>query len=734
MNAVTPRATAARGGGRWLVTRTRRPDAVADLYCFVHAGGSPGEYVRFGDDLPDLQVYGVQLPGRAARRAEPAVTGMAELVDAVVGALDPARPFAFLGHSLGGLVAFEVTRALRTRGRELPSRLFLSSSPPPPHTRGEPLVHTLPDDELLREIERRWGELPAQVHTDATLRAMALDVFRADIQLFETYAYEEQPPLDIPVHVFAGDQERDTLHVENWSAQTTGPFHATHLPGGHFYFREPIQRGQLLARVRGAMPYAVRTPRPARAAGPTQPLDSVRAAQAPGSAARPATPAQQVRPAASPAGPASATPAGGPFPVTTLGRAGTHHLVTLAASSPRGLDEAAERVRAHLAGRGPAPSLRTGDDGALPYRRFAVGETRQALADALGRSAGPGEPVAREPRVALLFPGQGTQYARMGLRLARDLPLFGAELDACLDLLAKDSGLDLRIALEAAAGDALRDTGVTQPALFALEYALARTWQRLGVRPTAMIGHSLGEYVAATLAGVMSLPAALRFVALRARLMRQAPTGAMLSVPLPEDRLAPYLELGADLATVNAPNSCVLAGTEETIARTQDLLTAEGTPGQRLRVSHAFHSRLMDGCVDELREAAARIGLRPPTERFVSGVTGDWITAAEATDPDYWARHLRRTVRFSDAVGTLLADAPDMVLEAGPGPSLTSLVKRRPDLPAHTTALSSLPHPGGRTPETAGLLTTLGTLWAAGTPVDRSALSDARGTVVPLAA
>ncbi|MFI0907260.1 acyltransferase domain-containing protein [Streptomyces sioyaensis] len=693
MNAGTPRATAARGGGRWLVTRTRRPDAVADLYCFVHAGGSPGEYVRFGDELPELQVYGVQLPGRAARRAEPAVTGMPELVDAVVEALDPQRPFAFLGHSLGGLVAFEVTRALRDRGRELPRRLYLSSSPPPPHTRGRTVVHTLPDEELLAEIERRWGELPAQVHTDATLREMVLEVFRADLGLFETYRYAPGPPLEIPVSVFAGDQERTALHVENWQAHTTGPFDVTHLPGGHFYFRDPQQRRELLARIRESM------------------------AAPPGAAVT-----------------AGAT-AAAPEAVTVLGRAGGYHVLTLAAGTPQALDEATGRIRDHLAGAGPAPAPGAGaeESAVLPYRRFAIGETHQALVRALAKPAAPA-PKADGPRIAFVFPGQGSQYARMGLRLAQDLPLFGAELDACLTLLEKESGHDLRPVLAAAAGDGLQQTGAAQPALFVLEYALARTWQRLGVRPAAMIGHSLGEYVAATLAGVMPLREALGFVALRARLMQRAPTGAMLAVPLPEERLAPYLERGADLATVNAPASCVLAGTEETIARVEDMLTAAGTPGRRLRVSHAFHSRLMDGCVDELRAAAARIGLRPPTERFVSGVTGTWITADQATDPDYWARHLRQPVRFSDAVGTVLAEAPDVVLETGPGPALTSLVKRRPDLPPHTVALSSLPHPGGRTPEPAGLLATLGGLWQAGARVDWQALCEQHVPVVPLAA
>ncbi|MGW5605377.1 acyltransferase domain-containing protein [Streptomyces sp. NPDC003753] len=682
MNAGTPR-------GRWLVTRTRRPDAVADLYCFAHAGGSPGEYVRFGDELPELEVHGIQLPGRAARHAEPPVTGMPELVDAVVAVLEPQRPFAFFGHSLGGLVAFEVTRALRRLGRPLPTRLLLSSSPPPPHPRAATTVHTLPDDELLAEVERRWGALPAQVHEDAALRAMVLGTFRADLRIFETYPFEPGPPLQIPLTVFAGEQERETLRVENWREHTEGPFETVHLPGGHFYFRAPDQRHRLLARIRGLL---------------------------------------------------VEEPSGGTVHV----RAGAHRVVAVTAPVPpyrafavgetdedlaKALQREREKARHELrqaAGQAVTGGVPTGPGGAPAARRGAP----------TGPGAAPQRPDGRPPAIAFVFPGQGSQYGRMGLALAHDLPLFRAELDRCLDLLHSAAGMDLRPVLQDATGAGLRQTEAAQPALFALEYALARTLIALGVRPAAMIGHSLGEYVAATLAGVMELPDALRFVALRARLMQQAPPGAMLAVPLPEHALAPCLTEGTDLATVNAPDSCVLAGTEEAIARVEERLAGAGTPGRRLRVSHAFHSRMMDGCVDRLREAAAGIGLRPPAERFVSGVTGAWITAEQATDPDYWARHLRQTVRFSDAVATLLADAPGVLLETGPGPALTGLVKRRSDLPPGTTALSSLPHPGARTPETAGLLTTLGTLWTAGAPVDWAALGAVPGDrpTIPLAA
>ncbi|RAJ43055.1 thioesterase superfamily protein [Kitasatospora sp. SolWspMP-SS2h] len=597
MEKTSRRAGPARGG-RWIVTRRPRPDAAADLFCFTHAGGSPGEYLRFEEELPEIQVSGIQLPGRGSRLGEPPLTSMDSVVGAVLDVLRPERPFALFGHSLGGLVAFEVARALRDAGRELPRRLFLSSSAPPPLDRGGQPVHTLDDDALLAEVERRWGGLPAQVRADPRLLRMALGTIRADITVYETYRYRPGPLLDVPVTAFVGDLERDALQVSGWSAHTSRAFELSCLAGGHFPFRDAGQRHLMLRRIRQAVAVPDAAPAPA-----------------------PAT----------------------PVPV------------------PRNNGE--------------------------------------------------------RPRVAFVLPGQGSQYARMGVALRQELPVFAEEFDHGLEVLREVGGPDLRAVPADPDGEdaeALRQTVVAQPAVFLLEYALARTWQRLGVEPVALIGHSLGEYVAATLAGVMPLPEALEFVCLRARLMQEAPTGVMLAVPLPEDGLAPFLELGADLAAVNAPSSCVLAGTERDIVRIEARLTAAGTPGRRLPVSHAFHSRLMEGCVDRLRAAAARLTLRPPTREFLSCVTGRWITAQEATDPDYWARHLRQTVRFSDAVGTLLASSPDVLLECGPGRSLTGLLKRRPGLPANLLVVSSLPHPGGRLSEPAGLLSTLGELREAG--------------------
>ncbi|MFI6704135.1 thioesterase II family protein [Streptomyces sp. NPDC050509] len=261
MEATEPKtgAPGAAPGAPWLIRRERRPDAPADLYCFTHAGGSPGEYVRWSDHLPGAQVWAVQLPGRASRRAEPPFTRMRPLVDALVGAVTFERPFAFFGHSLGALVAFEVARTLRDLGRRQPERLFLSSCPPPPHPVpvNRTPMHTLPDAELLAETERRWGALPDAVRSHPELLSLVLTYTRSDVAVFETYEYVPGEPLDLPVTVFAGTEERDAFRFEDWRTHTRGPVDLQFLPGGHFYLR--AEQRELLRRVSEAMPGAAPT-------------------------------------------------------------------------------------------------------------------------------------------------------------------------------------------------------------------------------------------------------------------------------------------------------------------------------------------------------------------------------------------------------------------------------------------------------------------------------------------
>lgn len=247
---MTGAAAPARSRPRWLVSRPGPPGAVADLYCFPHAGGSPGEYARWGDDLPDVRLRALQLPGRGARLAEPPYTRMAPLVAAISEQVPFRRPLVLFGHSLGGLVAFEVARALRERGLE-PGQVFLSSCPPPPVPHDGEKVYTLPDAGLLAEVQRRWGPLPAEVTASPRLASVAAACFRADLEVYETYEFEPGEPLTCPVTVLAGTGERAALAMDGWRAHTTGPLREHYLPGGHFYHRQ--QRQRLLATIHHAL-------------------------------------------------------------------------------------------------------------------------------------------------------------------------------------------------------------------------------------------------------------------------------------------------------------------------------------------------------------------------------------------------------------------------------------------------------------------------------------------------
>lgn len=239
-----------------------------------------------------------------------------------------------------------------------------------------------------------------------------------------------------------------------------------------------------------------------------------------------------------------------------------------------------------------------------------------------------------------------------------------------------------------------------------------------GVRPVAAIGHSIGEYVAACLAGVFSLEAALFIVAIRGQLMQQLPTGAMLSVALSSSEVQPLLDQELSLAASNAPSLCVVSGTTDAIATLQARLTAQGVDCRRLLTSHAFHSQMMEPIVESFKEQLRNVTLKPPRIPFVSNVTGTWITAAEATNPGYWARHLRETVRFSQGIAELLQQPERVLLEVGPGRTLSTFAKRHPD--SEQVVLTSMRHPNEKQSDMAFLLNALGRLWLAGVPVEWS--------------
>jgi acyl transferase domain-containing protein len=335
------------------------------------------------------------------------------------------------------------------------------------------------------------------------------------------------------------------------------------------------------------------------------------------------------------------------------------------------------------------------------------------------------EPPSRD--VVFLFSGQGSQYVHMGRELYRTEPVFRRELERCSKILKPHLLLDLPELLypehldPADAARRLTQTSITQPALFAFEYALAQLWMTWGIMPRALAGHSIGEYVAACLAGVFSLEEALSLVAARGRLVQGLPGGAMLAVPLAEEEILPLLGEDLSLAAVNAPSQCVASGPEAAIDALQERLRRRQVHAHRLHTSHAFHSRLVEPVMEALAHQVEQMKRNPPRIPFVSNVTGTWIAPDEATRPGYWATHLRRTVRFSDCLRTLMQEPNRALLEVGPGRTLCTLAQQHPGKGPGHIVLSSTPHPQEQSSDEAFALRTVGQLWLAGVPLDWAA-------------
>jgi phthiocerol/phenolphthiocerol synthesis type-I polyketide synthase E len=320
----------------------------------------------------------------------------------------------------------------------------------------------------------------------------------------------------------------------------------------------------------------------------------------------------------------------------------------------------------------------------------------------------------------------------MGHELYQAERVFREQVDTCSEMLKPHLGFDLRDVLYAAdealdeARQKLNQTFVTQPALFVTEYALARQWMDWGVQPEAMIGHSIGEYVAACLAGVFSLEDALRLIAVRGRLIQSLPSGSMLVVSLPEQELRPLLDArpGLALAAINAPRLCTVAGPHDAIDELEAELKPQGLMLRRLQTSHAFHSPMMEPILKPFIEEVSKAKLYAPAMPYLSNVTGDWIKAEDATDPAYWARHIRQTVLFNSGIGEVFKNPEQLLLEVGPSNALTVLSRHHPLRGAAQVVLSSLRRADEHEPDEAAMLTTLGRMWLANVNVDWAKLSD----------
>ncbi|MEZ0487025.1 amino acid adenylation domain-containing protein [Fibrella aquatica] len=362
---------------------------------------------------------------------------------------------------------------------------------------------------------------------------------------------------------------------------------------------------------------------------------------------------------------------------------------------------------------------------AMGQRRFVVAASAVQAVDLLKDTDSNAHVLNGRPgEVVFVFPGQGAQYLGMGHDFYQHEPVYRAAVDTCAELLSPYLDVDIRSVMypekaDLAAKELLKNTRYTQPALFVTNYALAQLWQSWGIEPTILCGHSLGEFVAAHLAGVFSLADAIQLIARRGQLVGSCPRGSMLSVRRPVAEVESMLPGTLSVAAVNSHSLCVVAGSDEEIAAFAQYLDQKSIPNRVLETSHAFHSAMMDPVVATFAETVQQVQLSRPKKPIVSTVSGTWLTDQQATDPQYWAAHLRNTVRFADALDTIFALRNPLLLEVGPGNSSTTLarqqagarsggVEKRP-----MVAVASLHRPDEQTDYQA-LLTALGTIWLRG--------------------
>jgi natural product biosynthesis luciferase-like monooxygenase protein/amino acid adenylation domain-containing protein len=434
--------------------------------------------------------------------------------------------------------------------------------------------------------------------------------------------------------------------------------------------------------------------------------------------------------AQAPAAPPSADAA--PYTLLTFSAKSEAALETMTSTLIDTLDKHADLPLADV-----AYTLQTGRN-AFNFRRMLVcRDSADATACLKGRDAARlrlrksgGVP----PSVTFMFPGQGAQHLSMAQQLYRHVPAFRREIDRCSALLRPHVSFDLTETLFGG-GDStispawLQRTDVAQPVLFVIEFALAQVWLQCGIEPSALIGHSLGEYVAACLSGVFTLADALQLVAARGRGMQALDAGSMMSVALSEVQISAHLGTGLALAAVNGATRCVVSGTSDAITALEQTLVAQNIGVKRLQTSHAFHSPMMDAMIAPFLEMVAAMPRKRPAIPFISNLSGTWITDEQALDPAYWARHLREPVRFDDGLATLAQETERILIEVGPGTTLVSFAH------AHALtnpaldwqALASLPPPAAAgTSDLSVFLESLGSVWLAGHEIDWKTVYAAR--------
>jgi acyl transferase domain-containing protein/acyl carrier protein len=445
-------------------------------------------------------------------------------------------------------------------------------------------------------------------------------------------------------------------------------------------------------------------------------------------------------------------------PCSLSGPTRSHQLLLLSARTATALDKSRLNLLSYLQQHEEgnlddiAYTLQVGRH-RFEHRLMLMGKSREQVITAL-ETGDPAQILQHfdqhsDRPVVFLFPGIGEHYPGMARELYQQEAAFRQVIDTCCTYLQQHHNLDLRPALQLdlpaesdpssnhSSGPNLRsllardtaaptshnplaETRLAQPAVFVIEYALAHLLQSWGIRPHALLGYSLGEYVAACLAGVLALDDALSLVLQRANLIDALPTGAMLAVMLPTEQVETYLSTDLSLAAINGPQTCVLAGTPEAILHLESQLRYDEVAFRRIETTHAFHSHLLEPVREPLQQLLATMPLQPPQIPYISNVTGTWITAQEATDPTYWGRHLCQSVRWSQGVETLLQRGEQILLEVGPGQSLGAFVRQHPHCTREQMGwiLPTLPAAQEKLSAYQVLLTTMGKVWLAGGSID----------------
>ncbi len=424
------------------------------------------------------------------------------------------------------------------------------------------------------------------------------------------------------------------------------------------------------------------------------------------------------------------------LPARSPGRR-TTRLFPVSARSQRALEAACGDLADHLDGAAPpdlsdaAFTLAMGRR-AFRHRRVVLGGSREEVVEGL-LTRDPERVVTSEaleptPGVTFLFAGGGSQYPGMGRGLRDAEPAYREVVEDCLAHLEPELSRLVRAflddALEGAGVGASERPLVALPALFITQLAHAHLWMAQGVQPSALLGHSMGEYTAACLSGVLSREDALTVVAARGRLFEELPPGGMLSVELPENALRARLPEGLSVAAVNAPDLVAASGPLPILEELEARLRAEGVEHRRIRISVAAHSSMLEPILAPFAEVLGRVRLHPPRIPFPSNLSGRWITPEEATSPDYWVRQLRETVRFADGIGAVTAEGSGVLLEVGPGRTLSTLARLsvQPDAPFET--VTSMRHPGGEGDDARVHLAALGRVWCLGAEVDWTRLHE----------